>query len=250
MLLQQAETEYKEEKTTAKLKRNKDLSTEVWENQKELWLCLTVNILAQRTKIVQKRETQSTIFCVCLFMRELLINIVLFGGDGNTSKKRRQQNSKEHRCHGPRPISDLCHFPNPLLFSFTDFFNVALASGNGIQEKTTAKLKNKWRLIPTVWDHYVTFTILLTPLFYHFYTTFNYGLLKSERVKVLSYLYVHCTVGLCKDTIRLWCVKSTPVFPKQIKRFTVTPPPFQRLLADFTAPFLHFVNFLRRPTIA
>jgi hypothetical protein len=102
-------------KDDGKIKKNDPLKSErIRKNEGYVLLYLSkhrfVNILAQRTKIVQKRETQSTIFCFCLFVRESLIDIVLLGGDGNTSKKRRQQNS----------------------------------SGNGIQEKTTAKLKRNY----------------------------------------------------------------------------------------------------------
>jgi hypothetical protein len=109
MLLQQAETEYKEGNTTTKLKRNKDWSTKVRENQKELKVMSYCQYIgsANKNTVVLKRKHKQQNFCVSLFMRESLINIVLLGGDGNTSKKRRQQNS----------------------------------SGNGIQEKTTAKLK-------------------------------------------------------------------------------------------------------------
>jgi hypothetical protein len=48
----------------------------------------------------------------------------LIGGNGKTSKKRRQQNKKTKNInrHGLRPMRNKCHLPDPPLFSLQTTF--------------------------------------------------------------------------------------------------------------------------------
>ncbi len=64
----------------------------------------------------------------CPFLRTLPINFDLLVGIGNTLKRRLQENKTNTnlvRC-GPRPMSKVCHLPDPICFSLQTTFKSLL----------------------------------------------------------------------------------------------------------------------------